>query len=832
LAAILKAMKRITLITLLLCVCGIANAQPVLSPWRPPVGCSTNDVLKFNGTSWVCGSVSGFSTNNVIPKGNGTGLTASSWTDDGTTSTTTGSVTLGDATGDVVQVSGNTTYFGTAGGNGYVYITGDEVDFHNGDNSTQAGYINWRGYASGQTQYRNLIIGDGRGVAVATFTGSDKSVDFDGDLVKFGTTGGDGAVYIRNGGINSAYNINANGTLWINEIGYQGGTTQFRDVNLMDGKSSTIALFTGATKTLTLNGPARLISADAGTNFAAGNWTAGGFTTFGPNAGNTSTGAALGIGYSTTSDEAQIAAVAPSTGWKKMAFAANQFDFRPQASSTVGVTIATSGVTTIKTGAATAALTPAGTVLALEQADGISNFLYIKGNTSKFLAFGNGNNALDGGMSYDSGAARMLALISANTSRLSLDSDGSIFMGDTATTLVGSNVDVLKIGNTGTGQTTTAKSLLTMSHTGSFDTSAGQKVTVGTAIAMNATRSAGAFNLTQKALVVDASGAQENTAIETVNGDNRFNVSGGQSTFFAFTQFNSDVELQSYVMLGGNASHIITVNGTMVFNTPLDGAGITNGGWNGKHIEWSEEFMNTPSTTAGAGGRVVAQGLMMWDGGTCAVAGAASANHPGVASITPNATGGVCSWSEGTDTNKTTFATGETWTAELGVSINTLADGTAGKAHWMTFGYGTENNVINQSNGCYFLYDDRNLATGAVGALNQAKWECWCAFGNTRTKYVMDGVAISDGSFATVNAPVVVNTYKHLKVKATSTGSGTGLAEFFVDGVKSCQITSNIPTNTGMSPTIIMAQSSATGTSGTFNIDWARFAVDLAAPRG
>lgn len=79
-------MKRALLVALVVLGGALpAEAQPVLIPWRPPAGCATNDVIKFNGTLWTCGSVSTFSTLNAIPVGNGTGMIASGLTDDGTT---------------------------------------------------------------------------------------------------------------------------------------------------------------------------------------------------------------------------------------------------------------------------------------------------------------------------------------------------------------------------------------------------------------------------------------------------------------------------------------------------------------------------------------------------------------------------------------------------------------------------------------------------------------------------------------------------------------------------------------------------------------------------
>lgn len=74
------------------------------------------------------------------------------------------------------------------------------------------------------------------------------TLDVNCDLSKFGTTGGDGAVYIRNQGIHGAYSTNATAGLYINETGYQGGATQFRDLFVMDGKGALIIDVDGASK--------------------------------------------------------------------------------------------------------------------------------------------------------------------------------------------------------------------------------------------------------------------------------------------------------------------------------------------------------------------------------------------------------------------------------------------------------------------------------------------------------------------------------------------------------------------------------------------------------
>jgi hypothetical protein len=64
---------------------GVASAQPVITGWRPPTGCSTGEVILWNGSAWVCGAagVTNSAGADVIPKSDGTDLVASRITDDG-----------------------------------------------------------------------------------------------------------------------------------------------------------------------------------------------------------------------------------------------------------------------------------------------------------------------------------------------------------------------------------------------------------------------------------------------------------------------------------------------------------------------------------------------------------------------------------------------------------------------------------------------------------------------------------------------------------------------------------------------------------------------------
>jgi hypothetical protein len=75
-------------------------------------------------------------------------------------------------------------------------------------------------------------------------------------------------------------------------------------------------------------GKLSVVSSDTGTttsNVGTLAWSSN-YTVFGPNAGST-TGAALGLGYSSTGDLANITSLAPSVAWKPLVFGASSFSF-------------------------------------------------------------------------------------------------------------------------------------------------------------------------------------------------------------------------------------------------------------------------------------------------------------------------------------------------------------------------------------------------------------------------------------------------------------------------------------------------------------------------
>jgi len=141
---------------------------------------------------------------------------------------------------------------------------------------------------------------------------------------------------------------------------------------------------------------------------------------------------------------------------------------------------------------------------------------------------------------------------------------------------------------------------------------------------------------------------------------------------------------------------------------------------------------------------------------------------------------------------------------------------------------------VDMADGCYFLYDRGNVASTGPNTGNAEKLSCWCASNSTRTKYLMDGSTVSDGTFTTVNAPVAaipnVAGANIMTLRIVVTGSTR--AEFYYNGTKSCEITSNIPTGSSrVSGAGFRITKSAGTTSRSLYVDRFRLAFDLTTAR-
>jgi hypothetical protein len=111
-------------IATLLVVASISVAQPVTIAWRPPTGCSANDVIKWNGSAWTCGTAGATYT-----AGDGLTLTANDFdithTSDFTITADQLDLSTAVTAPGTLGVAGNTTLDGnlilTQAGTTYIY---------------------------------------------------------------------------------------------------------------------------------------------------------------------------------------------------------------------------------------------------------------------------------------------------------------------------------------------------------------------------------------------------------------------------------------------------------------------------------------------------------------------------------------------------------------------------------------------------------------------------------------------------------------------------------------------------------------------------------------
>jgi hypothetical protein len=248
----------------------------------------------------------------------------------------------------------------------------------------------------------------------------------------------------------------------------------------------------------------------------------------------------------------------------------------------------------------------------------------------------------------------------------------------------------------------------------------------------------------------------------------------------------------------------------------------------GTHLEWVEEYMPRSGPASGVP-------LGMWSaspaGASAAVSTGAvgSPTRPGIFDFTTGTT------TTGAAIMSTNFSAvdfgGGSWVEQWTGGWPVLSTGA--EEYAAIIGYG-DTTTVNEVDGCYFLYDRGNVATGGPNTGNSDKLSCWCASNSTRTKFLMDGSTVSDESFTTVDSPVAAATLSPeaniytLEVRMT----GSTRAEFFVNGTKRCNINTNIPSGaarlTGATQKIIK---SAGGTARLMYVDRTRVAVDLTAAR-
>lgn len=553
----------------------LEGAGTLTSPLGLRTDCDSSETLAWDGDSWECTAMAGavsdgdygditvsmdgtvwsvdsgavayselsgaFTTSNAIPKGNGSGLVASSITDDGTTVSTTSAVSVSNrittrsgtasdgtlsftASGDIAYIQASED--GTSGSSAALYFTNGlaQARWMVLDASGNLG-IGSDTTPDAKLDVQGTLQVDGAATFSSTgsFTGNlstNGTLDVNSNLAKFGAT--DGTTYITNNGISGGYNTNGLDALYLSMRGYQNGTTQFRDTIFGDGKDVEACRITGSTKTLNcvgglqVNGTAvnafttnNTIPKGNGSGLVASSITDDGTTV--SHAGNTQ----LGSDSSNTVYAPGTVGIGVAADGTIDLKVADDVQLGDASTDRIGIGIAPDSNHAMTFADATGpkiALRPVSSTQAYGFGVQTNQLQYFVDTSNGQHAFGHGDS-------------------DAFTVRQQFLADGRVRFGDTTGTAIANNVDVVEIGNTGTGHTS-SRALINATHTGSFDTTSGARVAVGFYSSISATRSAGANNLTNKAATFSASGAQTNIALETDAGDVRLNFSGGRTTFY------------------------------------------------------------------------------------------------------------------------------------------------------------------------------------------------------------------------------------------------------------------------------------------------------------
>ncbi len=258
---------------------------------------------------------------------------------------------------------------------------------------------------------------------------------------------------------------------------------------------------------------------------------------------------------------------------------------------------------------------------------------------------------------------------------------------------------------------------------------------------------------------------------------------------------------------------------------------INDNDYEGTHLEWWDEFLVGPGGAQSTSNGFLIQTLTS---NGVVTAATATTGRPG---IVTEATGTIVGGRAALTTTAVSvadFGSG-TWTAKWVGGFPTLS--TAAIEYGFITGFIDVSTSLNQVDGCYFLYDRLPAATApGTGTITAGadKWQCWCSANSVRTGYTMDGTIVSQGSFTTVNAPVAALTWPSTNVSNLKVvvDAGAARAQFYVNGVKSCEITTNIPSGSArLAGYGFFILGSAGGTSRTVDTDVVRLSVDLTSAR-
>jgi hypothetical protein len=130
------------------------------------------------------------------------------------------------------------------------------------------------------------------------------------------------------------------------------------------------------------------------------------------------------------------------------------------------------------------------------------------------------------------------------------DADGQVWLGDTASTAVSSNVDVFNIGQTGTGQTSDEKSIIYATNTGTYNTTSADVWVYGVRSSMAPTRSSGSNIVQAVAFYAEAPSA---------TGVTPYSFYGETGTIYNA----GSISIGANTTLGDGTTRTITLNGKL-----------------------------------------------------------------------------------------------------------------------------------------------------------------------------------------------------------------------------------------------------------------------------
>lgn len=253
-------------------------------------------VLGFGAVPY--GSITFAGTNNVLAKFSGTTIADSTITDTGAL------VTVANAMRVTGNFDVNTSKFTVAAATG---------------NTLVAGTLDATGNFAVNTDKFTVAAATGNTLVAGTLTVSD-SQDFARG------SGVNGTAIFRGTSFNSHFNFPTTGSI---EETYIRGGKSGSSVLLNDTHNGNVSMAAGGgltgVGTTTPRGELSVASSNTGSGFVISAWD-NKYSIFGPNVGST-TGAALGLGYSTTDSASNIISLQPGTAWRKLRLGSAGLDF-------------------------------------------------------------------------------------------------------------------------------------------------------------------------------------------------------------------------------------------------------------------------------------------------------------------------------------------------------------------------------------------------------------------------------------------------------------------------------------------------------------------------